>query len=86
MCKLCRSAICPPKCPNYEQKGAEKVFYCSLCGDRLSADKEFYQKDGFPYCSFCLQTSELESIIRICEKSFSEGIALLGFLPCGEQG
>lgn len=80
MCKLCNSAICPPKCPNFHQNGSDqKVLHCVLCGEQILHEQDYYVANGFPYCEYCLRFSEGESLIRICETEFSEGLFKLGF-------
>lgn len=80
MCKLCNSSICPPKCPNYREKGSKiKALHCVLCGDKILPDQSYYCANGFPYCEDCLRFSEAESLIRICENSFADGLLKLGF-------
>ena len=80
MCKLCNSLACPPNCPNYRQIGGNRrIVRCVLCGERILPHQRCYRANGFPYCEYCLRTSDTESVIRICENDFASGLIKLGF-------
>ena len=80
MCILCKSAICPSKCPNYEPLFRNrKPIECSICGEIIAEDAPYYLANGFPYCECCLRYLEGEALVRICESSFEKGLEKLGF-------
>ena len=57
----------------------KRRIYCSLCGDDLREEKGFYLRNGFPYCETCLDFSDTETLVRICEIPKRKWLEQLGF-------
>ena len=73
--------ICPKDCPNFIPfEGENKKVYCVVCGDDLSEDRGFYRKNGFPYCESCLDFSDTETLVRICEIPKRKWLEQMGFV------
>ena len=53
---------------------------CLLCGEEISLQKGFYERDGFPYCNFCMEVIDTDSLIRICETNRQKWLENMGFL------
>lgn len=80
MCKLCKRMICPPNCPNFAEKDESvAVVRCVLCGGKIHDGDGCYRMHGFPYCEDCLDFSDIETLVRICEISKREWLGRLGF-------
>ncbi len=45
---------------------------CGYCGRILIGGEGYYQKDGKPYCEDCVESADLEDLIRICETDSHE--------------
>ena len=81
MCILCKSAICVSKCPNYEAKAVTRtVIRCTLCGERIEESDRYYVANGFPYCESCLDFSDTETLVRICEIPKRKWLEQMGFV------
>ncbi len=63
--------------PQYRRKNG--VIQCASCGELLHAGEEFYQRNGNPYCSICLDNADTEDLIRICEISKRNWLEQMGF-------
>ena len=46
--------------------------HCFDCGRVLMGGEGYYQKDGKPYCEHCVESADLEDLIRICETDADE--------------
>jgi hypothetical protein len=55
-----------------EQCGNEFTVKCGYCGRILIGGEGYYQKDGKPYCEDCVESADLEDLIRICETDSHE--------------
>ena len=55
-------------------KGCDSEFTvkCGYCGRILIGGEGYYQKDGKPYCEDCVESADLEDLIRICETDSNE--------------
>ncbi len=69
MCKLCRKLICPPNCPNFDP---DTGLRCSLCSGSILDGEHYYITNGNPYCAECVEESDVDSLIRICEMEDEE--------------
>ena len=45
---------------------------CQYCGRILMGGEGYYQRDGKPYCEDCVESADLEDLIRICETDVDE--------------
>ncbi len=45
---------------------------CKHCGRILIGGEGYYRKDGKPYCEECVESADLEDLIRICETDSHE--------------
>lgn len=88
MCEQCQKTVCPSGCPNYREKGGERLVRCVHCGEILRAGEGFYRIHGFPYCEFCLDSAEAEELVRICEIPKRKWLEQMGFKfdRVGESG
>ena len=50
-----------PKCSQ------NRVEHCVMCGDAVSVESGYYSMHGLVYCAGCLDYSDAETLIRICE-------------------
>ena len=51
-----------------EPKNSEnRVIHCVMCGDTVTFEEGYYCQRGLVYCSGCLDFSDSETLIRICE-------------------
>lgn len=56
MCEICRKYLCPPACPSYVGRSAERgktVFRCADCGKLLHEYDDYIIDYGNPYCLAC---------------------------------
>ena len=51
---------------------------CEECGHRIIIGEGYYRSNGKPYCEECVESSDLENLIRICETEVSEIYRSLG--------
>ena len=51
---------------------SEFTVKCGYCGRILIGGEGYYQKDGKPYCEDCVESADLEDLIRICETDSHE--------------
>ena len=79
MCNDCKRMICPSDCPSFEEKQEPNRIYCRICGERIFAETGFYQMNGFPYCTECLDFADSEMLVRICEMSKRKWLEKMGF-------
>lgn len=75
MCDLCKSWVCPPRCPNY---GGDLAVRCRSCGARLGDGEPYYLTNGKPYCAECVEAADIEELVRICETETEELYLKLG--------
>ena len=80
MCNDCKRMICPSNCPSFAEKEDGSVIYCRICGERIFSENGFYQMNGFPYCTECLDFADSEMLVRICEMSKRKWLEKMGFL------
>ena len=53
--------------------GGEKfVTRCYECGNRIHIGEGCYQANGKPYCEECVESADLQDLIRICETEADE--------------
>ena len=45
---------------------------CQYCGKILMGGEGYYQQNGKPYCEECVESADLEDLIRICETDSDE--------------
>ena len=45
---------------------------CQYCGKTLMGGEGCYRRDGKPYCEECVESADLEDLIRICETDTDE--------------
>ena len=45
---------------------------CQFCGRILIGGEGYYERDGKPYCEDCVESADLEDLIRICETDTDE--------------
>lgn len=45
---------------------------CRYCGKILIGGEGYYQQNGKPYCEECVESADLEDLIRICETDSDE--------------
>ena len=64
---------------NQRMEGERKVVCCVLCGEPIGWKESFYRIHGFPYCETCLDFSDIETIVRICEMPKREWLEQMGF-------
>ena len=60
MCEICKRFICPPACPSYDGRSAEKgkrIAVCRVCGAELYADSDFFVKGATFLCKICHRTA-----------------------------
>ena len=50
-----------------EQESNEFSIKCCSCGQILMGGEGYYQADGKPYCEECVESADLEDLVRICE-------------------
>ena len=55
-----------------EQESDEFTVKCHSCGQILVGGEGFYQADGKPYCEECVESADLQDLIRICETEADE--------------
>lgn len=80
MCDQCFQRFCPPSCPNHSEKSnGQEATYCLLCGERLNPGEGFYRIHGFPYCELCLDSVDIDELVRICEIPKREWLEHMGF-------
>lgn len=56
MCQICGKYLCPPACPSYRGRSAErgdKICECSVCGAFLCEYDIVKYSYGKPYCRDC---------------------------------
>lgn len=56
MCQICGKYLCPPACPSYRGRSAErgyKICECSACGTFLCEYDTIKHSYGKPYCQDC---------------------------------
>ena len=53
---------------------------CLLCGELIPLGEGYYQKNGFPYCKFCMEAIDTDLLIRICETDRQKWLESMGFL------
>lgn len=51
---------------------SEFTVKCQACGRILMCGEGYYQRDGKPYCEECVESADLEELIRICETDTQE--------------
>ena len=52
---------------------------CLLCGELIEASDGYYERDGFPYCKFCMEVIDTDLLIRICETNRKKWLESMGF-------
>ncbi|MBR7099353.1 MAG: hypothetical protein IKC59_08060 [Clostridia bacterium] len=52
--------------------------YCTDCRRILMDGEGYYQKDGKPYCEHCVESADLDDLIRICETNVDELYRAIG--------
>lgn len=61
MCDICGRMFCPPSCPSYEGRDAERglsLGRCAVCGAYLYEDSDFFV-DGYKlFCDGCRGVAE----------------------------
>lgn len=45
---------------------------CQYCGKALTGGEGCYRRNGKPYCEECVESADLEDLIRICETDTDE--------------
>ena len=61
-----------------EQENNEFSIKCRSCGQILMGGEGYYQTDGKPYCEECVESADLEDLVRICETSTQSIYRLIG--------
>lgn len=61
-----------------EMESRECTLKCQFCGRILMGGEGYYQTDGKPYCEDCVESADLEDLIRICETSLHSIYGLIG--------
>ena len=55
------------------------VVRCVLCGGKIHDGDGCYRMHGFPYCEDCLDFSDIETLVRICEIPKRTWLEQMGF-------
>jgi len=61
-----------------QRESRECTLKCRSCGRILMGGEGYYQTDGKPYCEDCVESADLEDLIRICETSAHTIYCLIG--------
>ncbi len=61
-----------------ETKEDEFTVKCASCGQILIGGEGFYQVDGKPYCEECVESADLEDLVRICETNLQTIYRMIG--------
>ena len=61
-----------------EQESSEFTLKCRSCGKILVGGEGYYQSDGEPHCEDCVESADLEDLVRICETSTENIYRLIG--------
>ena len=65
MCNECHLSFCPPDCPF--RATSRPSLRCAVCGAVISEGENYCEgKDGGIYCEDCVDTSDLDELLRIC--------------------
>ena len=60
------------KSPFFQPYDGDFTVKCQYCGRILMGGEGYYQRDGKPYCEECVESADLEDLIRICETDVDE--------------
>jgi len=60
------------------QESNEFTLKCQSCGRILTGGEGYYQTDGKPYCEECVESADLEDLVRICETTAQTIYCLIG--------
>ena len=56
-----------PNIPTFGGTDGAFSISCQYCGRILMGGEGYYQRNGKPYCEECVESADLEDLIRICE-------------------
>jgi hypothetical protein len=52
---------------NEPKNSKKRVEHCVMCGEVLTEEGGYYCRRGLTYCCGCLDFSDAETLVRICE-------------------
>lgn len=63
---------------SYQGESLYSPMRCRYCGNIIPTGEACYRMDGKPYCESCVESADLEDLIRICETETDELYRALG--------
>lgn len=64
---------------NEPERSKNRVEHCAMCGDPTALEEGYYRIHGMVYCTGCLDFSDAETLIRICEIPKRRWFEQMGF-------
>ena len=66
MCPECHQMICPPGCPAYSGRSAERgkaIIFCEFCGFPIWSGDRYYSVGTRQFCRNCLEYASMDDLL-----------------------